>query len=139
MNIKYAREACLKINISIFKEELNMKYIEKYFDHLRSRRLRETSIDYIFISHIGKNKKIDCLALYKIIYYAIQKYNWPKFNLYSLRASSATHLLENGMRILHIKKLLGHESLNTTRLYLRISTLELKKKLDKCHPRNKYK
>ena len=50
-----------------------------------------------------------------------------KVTPHTLRHSFATHLLENGENILMIQQLLGHENLETTRIYTHISQDQIKK------------
>lgn len=47
---------------------------------------------------------------------------------HALRHSYATHLLEDGMDIMTLKDLLGHQKTETTREYLQIAQLESKQK-----------
>ncbi|WP_228448773.1 tyrosine-type recombinase/integrase [Chryseobacterium mulctrae] len=48
-------------------------------------------------------------------------------SVHTLRHSFATHLLEDGMNIVSIKNLLGHENIETTLVYLQIAQLSTQK------------
>lgn len=54
---------------------------------------------------------------------------------YSFRHSVATHLIANGVDIAYVARLLGHESLETTKRYLRIEIGDLKAIHSRFHPR----
>ena len=51
------------------------------------------------------------------------------------RHTVATHLLRNGADIRHIQVLLGHGSLQTTERYTRVEIHDLRKVVEKSHPR----
>jgi site-specific recombinase XerD len=53
---------------------------------------------------------------------------------HKLRHTFATQMLQNGMDIRALQKLLGHESLNTTQLYTHYSTQELRARYDQVQP-----
>lgn len=60
------------------------------------------------------------------------------FSCHTLRRSCATHLLENGVNVIYISQLLGHEDLRTTQQYLNIEENYLKLGYIK-HPRDTIK
>jgi len=51
-----------------------------------------------------------------------------------LRHSTATHLLNSGVDIRHVQKLLGHQSITTTQIYTQVSTDMLKRVITEGHP-----
>lgn len=53
---------------------------------------------------------------------------------HTLRHTCATHMLRNGAPIRHLQELLGHESLETTQIYTRVTITDLKAVHAKYHP-----
>jgi site-specific recombinase XerD len=51
-----------------------------------------------------------------------------------IRHAFAVHLLEHGADLVAIQRLLGHEDLSTTAIYLRVSQGHLFETMRKCHP-----
>jgi len=54
---------------------------------------------------------------------------------HSFRHTCATHLLKNNASIRVIQELLGHESLSSTQRYTKVDITDLKRVIDKRHPR----
>jgi integrase/recombinase XerD len=55
---------------------------------------------------------------------------------HSLRHACATHLLTGGADIRQIQVLLGHASIATTQVYTKVETTDLRRMLDRHHPRS---
>lgn len=51
----------------------------------------------------------------------------PHITLHHFRHAIATHLIESGMKLEHVKDFLGHQSMETTQTYTHITTREMKK------------
>ena len=114
----YEREARPKLLETLIKKGVR-KYPTAFFITKSGRPLRiETPTD-IF-------KKYAALSHIKTKVYA-----------HLLRHSCATHLLEHGADIRHVQEILGHASLDSTRVYTKITIGHLKKIHQKTHPRER--
>ena len=60
-----------------------------------------------------------------------------KMGPHVLRHSCATHLLKGRADILHIQRLLGHKSLQTTERYTKVEISDLRAVIQRCHPRER--
>jgi integrase/recombinase XerD len=56
---------------------------------------------------------------------------------YTLRHGCATHLLQNGADVRHVQKLLGHATLKTTAIYTHVAPEDLRRAVEKAHPRER--
>jgi site-specific recombinase XerD len=60
-----------------------------------------------------------------------------KVSTHTLRHTCATHMLRNGAPVRHLQEMLGHESLDSTQIYARVTINDLKEVHAKYHPSEK--
>ena len=56
---------------------------------------------------------------------------------HTFRHSIATHLLKGGADVRHVQKLLGHSQVATTAIYTRVVPVDLRKTIERAHPRER--
>jgi len=90
----------------------------------------------LFVNQFGRPMTTD--AIKDVVATAVKRAGLKRhISAHSLRHAFATHLLKGHADIRHIQALLGHSSLRTTEIYTRVETSDLKKVLERCHPRER--
>ncbi len=83
---------------------------------LRELKLKSAGNEYVFLSTTGKRyKRHD--SLNKIFNRSCKIANISAFRFHDLRHTAATKMIENGVNIVAVSKILGHADLKTTMRY----------------------
>lgn len=110
--------------------------INNYIKNGRISLLNGQTCDYLLLNRFGKN--ISVVSIRKILNEIINKCSLDiKISPHVLRHTFATHLLNEGADITHVKELLGHSSLSTTSIYTHVTNEKIKEVYYKTHPRAK--
>lgn len=124
---KGSKERCVQIGnhdiLKLMKEyyRINQEVIDKcgfFFVNQHGKRFSEQSIRRML-------RKYSCQA-------GVSVHITP----HMFRHSVATYLLEEGVDIMYIQKILGHSSIKTTQIYLHIASKKQMEILRERHPRN---
>jgi integrase/recombinase XerD len=111
-------------------------WLERYVSEVRPRYLKDQTHNFVFVSH-KTGKQLTVHGIRWAIQESMRRGGLTPIKTYSLRGSAATHLLQRGMGVLPISKLLGHQKIQTTLYYLRFPLRELKAELSHNHPRGR--
>lgn len=98
--------------------QANLEILRVYWKSYRPK-------EWLFYSRVNTGTHITSKAVQNIFHKYIEKANISKkVTVHSLRHSFATHLLESGISIFHIKQLLGHSDISSTCFYLHLLKIE---------------
>ncbi len=104
--------------------------------YLKAREKAPASGPALFITSYGE--KLDYHTYNPILHkYAVLAMIEKPVTCHAMRHTCAVHMLEGGADVRSIQELLGHESIESTQIYLRVSQTELKRIHQKTHPRGK--
>jgi integrase/recombinase XerD len=98
-------------------------------------KLVSSNKPYLFLA--DKGGRLQRAVLSRIVQKYAQKAGIEKrVTCHTFRHSVATHLLKGRADIRHIQMLLGHESLQTTQRYTKVEISDLKRVIERAHPRS---
>lgn len=114
--------------------QMACKHLENYINGIRPCCVIGKNTDRLFVSWRGK--PLDRSNLNLMMKRHARKAGVKKhLTCHIWRHSCATHLLKNNANLRHVQEILGHKSLATTELYLRVTISDLKEAHRKYHPR----
>jgi len=106
-------------------------WLDKYLNESRPMMPKAHETTSLFLSSKGGPLKESSIS------YAMRGLKKHGISCHTIRHTTATHLLKNGADIRHIQALLGHASLNSTQIYTHLDTKDLRKMVNKAHPRER--
>ncbi|OVE75994.1 hypothetical protein BVX97_02635 [bacterium E08(2017)] len=110
------------------------KWLSKYLEEARPLRIANPDEQAVFINQHG------CRLGQQGIKTLMDKYGKQasiskSVTPHIFRHTCATHMHDNGASIRRLQEILGHESIETTARYIRVSIVKLKQTHKQCHPR----
>ena len=123
-------------------EDVDRKHMRLHITHSKNRNdryaiLSKAALDlltqywfecgrpmgYLFPKQRGEDRPIDTFYLSRHIHAHEDMLGWERrLTCHSFRHAFGTHLYENGTDLLTIKALMGHKSLNSTTIYVHLSS-----------------
>ncbi len=125
---------------AIEKDELRiigekaLTWVRRYIREVRPTRPKESTEGRVFVG-MRCGKPLSNRALTELLAYRLKRAEVSRIAPHRLRASAASHMVNAGMNIGFVQQILGHNSLDTTRVYVQIHSNELKKIIEVSHPR----
>ncbi len=108
--------------------------LEAYMEHSRKILLGENESNMLFLNYSGS--PLSRQGLWKIFKdYAGKAELEVPFTPQTLRNSFAVHMLQNGADLPSVQKLMGHDDIAATEVYLTATKSRIKEVYDKTHPR----
>lgn len=120
-------EGIIRVNLGKGKKDRQTILSKRAIEDLKKfLEIRRNDNQYLFTGAQNKSH-LSTRSAQKIVLQAAKLADIKKeVSCHSLRHSFATHLLEKGVDIRYIQKLLGHRRLETTQIYTQVSTQKLK-------------
>lgn len=117
---------------------ISCRYLENYIKAVRPELIRDPHNNHLFLTMTGK--RFSKNVVWELVKKYAQKAKLKK-NVFphTFRHTCATAMLKNKADIRAVQELLGHESLQSTQVYTRITINDLREVHKRCHPRERDK
>ena len=113
-------------------------WVEEYLRRARPRLAREYSGQIVFLSKYGRRFGRSDMGV-MVATWARRAGLEKQITPHCLRHTCATHMLKRGAGLRHLQVLLGHTEVTTTQIYTRVELSDLRKVLQRYHPRERLK
>jgi site-specific recombinase XerD len=113
----------------------SVRALDRYLRSGRPVLLHDPKQKAVFVNRVGG--RIGAAMLGRLVRDYGQAAGIPQLHPHSLRHACATHLLQGGADIAHVQKILGHSQITTTAEYVKVVIGDLKKVIERKHPREK--
>jgi len=114
--------------------------IKTYLIGIRPELAREKDQDTGWLFLNDKGDRIHLHTIWTLVKRSAKKADLTKnVTPHTFRHTCVTHMLRNGAPIRHLQEMLGHESLETTQIYTRVTINDLKEVHRKYHPSEQMK
>ncbi len=109
------------------------RLVENYIMMVRPEFLQGKDTGHLILNRWGR--KMDPNSIWAVVKRCAYLAGIRKsVSTHTFRHTCATHMLKNGAPVRHLQEMLGHESLESTQLYTRVTINDLKKIHAKYHP-----
>ncbi|RLT67462.1 hypothetical protein D7V92_21605 [Parabacteroides sp. CH2-D42-20] len=100
--------------------------------YLKEIRQNESHSEYVFLCMDAPYRPVSTSAVYKIVSDSLRQQDivLKHYGAHCLRHGSATLLVNSGFTMKEVSDYLGHQSLDTTRIYAKVDLLSLRKVAD---------
>jgi integrase/recombinase XerD len=114
------------------------KYVDLYVREARSKILGwKEDPGTLFVGRFGGKMNGTTVNRWIVQRFAARAGVKASVTAHGVRHTCATHMLKGHASLRHIQRLLGHRSLESTQVYLRVEVGDLKRELKRCHPRER--
>lgn len=102
---------------------------EAIIKYLHEVRQNESGSEYVFLCSRVPYRPMTNSLIYKTVRDLLKPYgiNTKHYGPHTLRHTCATHLVNSGHSMKEVSDLLGHQMLETTRIYAKVDLVNLRK------------
>jgi len=113
-----------------------LKWLTSYIRAARPFLIRGTATRAVFLNSRGRRWHQGSIRVVIRRYAALAGFRL-RITPHTFRRSCATEMIKANANIYHVKELLGHETLETLKHYVKLNITDLRRTLAKHHPREK--
>ena len=115
---------------------LAREFLLLYLREARPQLTSPLSPNSLWLSRYGRKMYNNAVIARLVQMYKIKETLGFTVSLHQFRHACATHLLNGGAPLRAVMELLGHRSLENTKIYTHVTAERLRAVHERCHPRN---